>query len=83
MDQGYKMKKEDLDFRKSCQAYHKEIRKFLKNAKYDEADSLIHKIGESLKAWEGERKSINFRINILKSLFTTVVAEEKRIIKRS
>lgn len=71
------MKKEDIEFRKKCQLYHNKIKILLRSGKIKEAQVVIDDIQKLLIMWEDYVKSARFKVNILKSLFTKTILEQR------
>lgn len=70
------------DFKKECEIRFYTIRKLLLSGMENEARALIREIEEDIKTQQDILQFERFKTNALKSLYSQIVTEERRVNRR-
>ena len=75
--------KDNIEFKKKCQACLNQARGFIKQGNDDKLDELQKYIVKSLNEWEEQRKTAISKIQMLRSLVVVLERESKIMKKKS
>jgi len=76
------MRPKDIEFKKKCAQYDRNVRNLLKKGNIDEAKKMIDQVALSIREWEEELKSTRFRLNFLRNIYSLLILEENKTNRR-